>query len=436
MGLFQNIKNRITYTEENSDGFEELSVIENELNQEASLVPEYAKIELLDTGLLNPKDKVYKFLQEYKINTVGQILDEKLMEDVKKHTTYPENIDYIIRFIKNKYENVTILRTQLLDEKINGDKNISFNIFGLHYNDFNYLETFKKLIDNGIMHNDNTFIDFFRYLISNDSEYLNQLGVDKEIIRLYVSDYDKNKNEFKDDLMEKYSDILLKETGLLKSNSSLYGILKNYNINTVSQILDEGVMFKVKKHVRNVEQLTIFIDIIKNQYLGVPLPQVALFDEPIKSVKHNIDNFYFGTFQRKYYKNATCEDFSFLNNRYVQSYNKGVFIISSFRSALEFAYHFGYLDDNSTFIDYFKFLISEDNKWLDLSDQDRKILEIYIDEYQKQKNDNLSESQKLEKLKKEVIKLTESRDNLDKQIKEIEMQIKIIEENSKNKGSK
>lgn len=154
MKLFKRAKKKIIETiQSDDDGWktlEELDIKDDlKFVDSSEKMPEYAKINLLDTGLIKEGGRVYDLLQKREINTVGQILNDTLMEEVKKSTTYPENIDILISFIKNKYEGVPLPRTRLLEEKVKGDKNIIFDIFGVYacnpneYN-FDYLECFEE----------------------------------------------------------------------------------------------------------------------------------------------------------------------------------------------------------------------------------------------------------------------------------------------------
>lgn len=274
------------------------------------------------------------------------------------------------------------------------------------------------------------------------------LKFNREVIRLYVEEYDKQKkeNNLDADIKSIYDNICLKETKIYNSNNILYGVFKSKGINTIGQILDDELMCNAKKHTRaadDIDRLTIFIDIIKNQYLGIPLPQVAKFDEKIDK---NIINFSFQYGYRARYNDVSLEEFDFLNKCYVLGFNeykdfpdetkkKFVIISKCISSTLEFAYHKGYLNENSTYIDFFEFLLSKNNTWYNINDLSKAILNIYINEYKKQKNFDLNDTEKLEKMKEELGKLIESRDSLDKQISEITKSIAEYKEKISSKGS-
>ena len=77
------------------------------------------------------------------------------------------------------------------------------------------------------------------------------------------------------------STITLQDTGLYSTNYTFYGLLKRFDIKCVSQLVDDKLIEEISTHCQRAtkNELFGFINLIKFVYLGEPIPSSVSLDD-------------------------------------------------------------------------------------------------------------------------------------------------------------
>ncbi len=190
-------------------------------------------------------------------------------------------------------------------------------------------------------------------------------------------------------------------------------------IKTLSQILDDDLMSSIMTHCRKEtrKELTAFISLMKYQYLDIPLATDIKLNEKYSDNQRSL-LYNFG-FVRKEVGNI----------EYFIKQNK---------------YYF----ENKTMIDIFKKYISSEENVGYRPERAKRIMQMYIDSYEKSqldsnaneagliKGENLDEADVLYILKSQLTKLISTRDILNTQIQHLVKQIELLSNHQPEDGIK
>ena len=196
-----------------------------------------------------------------------------------------------------------------------------------------------------------------------------------------------------------YVDIELKDVEVFSYHFAFYDLFKKNEITKLHQVLNDEEMYLIMEKCKSKtrRELSAFINLMKYKYLNVPITNDYLLERKIATTEYTIDE----TLINLGFPSLCIKDLK------SQIKMQGSEVLSF------------------KVIDFFKRII---NQGLCL-DQTRKIIEIYLDSYNKNNQvinlDNNSEA--LVILKKQLEKLVVMRDNLDLEITNLKEQIEKID---------
>ena len=206
-----------------------------------------------------------------------------------------------------------------------------------------------------------------------------------------------------------YKDINLRETGIYDSRYSFNELLKQNNITTLSQILDDELMRQVVKNTSSkkvLEQLNGYISLLKYKYLDIPFDMDCYLEKRACKVDRYASKIYMSGV--KYFFNDV-------------NFSKMGFNLSSHLTImLSFATTLGNKMYDIQLINFFKLLV---NKTSNASLN--QILEIYINLYNKEH----ASFKDVNKYADEIQFLKEKIKLLDDIKKDLEYQIAILQNN-------
>lgn len=202
-----------------------------------------------------------------------------------------------------------------------------------------------------------------------------------------------------------------------------YNLLKKHNITTIGQLLNDDLMkpliLRCGEETRN--NLNILIAMAKYEYLNIPLPGEALLDK-----KLIIDEKSF----RLYVEVEDKLKKRFATEKFIPMFRNSAEILEK-----DFFVETGIYDKNTKLIDYFKWLSITDNIFKPKTLIVSRIVSIYIESYEKNKNMNNinNDVDTIESLRSLLANIIDVRDNLNNQISELQEKINLLSQ-TENKG--